>query len=49
MAGNNTAEAQEPIKKAKAYKVTSKAFTKRRGSRRGSRGKNKGYYAGAHY
>lgn len=30
MAGNNTAEAQEPIKKAKAYKVTSKAFTKRR-------------------
>ena len=25
MAENNTAEAQEPIKKAKAYKVTSKA------------------------
>ena len=30
MAENNTTEAQEPIKKAKAYKVTSKAFTKRR-------------------
>ena len=30
MAENNTAEAQEPIKKAKAYKVTSKAFAKRR-------------------
>ena len=30
MAENNTAEAQEPIKKAKAYKVTSKAFTKGR-------------------
>ena len=29
MAENNTTEAQEPIKKAKAYKVTSK-FTKRR-------------------
>ena len=30
MAENNTAEAKEPIKKAKAYKVTSKAFAKRR-------------------
>lgn len=29
MAENNAAEAQEPIKKAKAYKITSKAFEKR--------------------
>lgn len=29
MAENNATEAQEPIKKAKAYKITSKAFTKR--------------------
>lgn len=29
MAENNATEAQEPIKKAKAYKITSKAFEKR--------------------
>lgn len=29
MAENNATEAQEPIKKAKAYKITSKAFKKR--------------------
>ena len=31
MAENNATEAQEPIKKAKAYKITSKAFEKRSG------------------
>lgn len=29
MAENNATEEQEPIKKAKAYKITSKAFEKR--------------------
>ena len=29
MAENNATETQEPIKKAKAYKITSKAFEQR--------------------